>query len=118
MREQREIEVEVARRDLRLVAVALELEAPVVDPHAGAVELGVREREAGARRALVVQQAAALRIGQRGVREQDLSRVELLGLSLASSGRARKNVIWKPSGPRRSQPVTYHHSTRNSGCAP
>src|SRR5262245_39769482 len=39
--DQREIEVEIASRNPRLVAPALELEAPVVDPHPGALELGV-----------------------------------------------------------------------------
>jgi len=37
-----------------------------------------------------------------------------------ASGRVRKNVTWKPSGPASvsSQPVMYHHSVRKSGCAP
>jgi hypothetical protein len=75
-REERKVEVEIARGDLRLVALPLQLEPPVVDPDAGAVELGVREREAGAGGALVVREPAALRIGERRVREEDLSGVE------------------------------------------
>src|SRR6185436_14807540 len=67
---------DIAPADTRLIAVALELEPPVVDPDAGAVELGVRERKTGARRALVGQQLAALRIGERRMRKDDLPRVE------------------------------------------
>src|SRR3989442_3079147 len=49
---------------------------PVVDPDAGAPGLGVRERETGARRALLVEQAAALRVGDGGVGKQYLARIE------------------------------------------
>src|SRR5204863_9335715 len=69
-------EVDLARADARAEPLAVLLEAPVVDPDAGALGLGVRERHARARRALLVDQAAALRVGERGVREEDLARVE------------------------------------------
>src|SRR5579862_4585815 len=43
-----------------------------------------------------------------------------LGLACASALAARKNVTWKPMGPRFVSrcPVTYHHSMRNSGWEP
>jgi putative ABC transport system permease protein len=75
-RQEAELEIKLPGNDARLVAVTLQLQPPVVDPHAGAAELGLREREAGARRALVVQQASARRVAQRGMREQHLLRVE------------------------------------------
>src|SRR5437879_7761648 len=74
--EKRQVQVEFARCDLRVVLVPLEHQPPVVDPDAGALGLGVRERETGARRALLVDQAAALRIGDGGVGQQYLARIE------------------------------------------
>src|SRR5687767_4014394 len=71
------LQIEIARGDACVVAIAVLLEPPVVDPYAGALELGVRERESGARGALVVHQPPALGIAQRRVREEDLARVEL-----------------------------------------
>src|SRR5687768_1233774 len=62
--------------DRRVIALAIEFEPPVVDPHAGALELGVRERKAGASGALVVHQAAALRVAERRVREENLPGIE------------------------------------------
>ncbi len=44
-----------------------------------------------------------------------------LGLARSCSVAERKKVIWKPIGLPSgvlSQPVTYHHSVRKSGCAP
>jgi hypothetical protein len=41
--------------------------------------------------------------------------VNALGFAVASAGRERKKVIWKPSGSPLSvlsQPVRYHHSMR------
>src|SRR5258708_5405232 len=74
--EKGQIEIELARRDLGVVAVAFEKQLPVVDPDAGALGLGLGERVPGARSDLVVQQAGALRIRERGVREEHLARVE------------------------------------------
>ena len=54
-----EVESEVARRDVRVIAVAMKLEPPVVDPYASAVELGLREREPRARGALVIDTRSA-----------------------------------------------------------
>src|SRR6266513_6337577 len=54
--EKRQVQVEFPRCDLRVVSIPLEREPPVVDPDAGALGLGVREREPGARRALLVDQ--------------------------------------------------------------
>src|SRR3954454_25043618 len=79
-REQCEIQIKIRRRDACLIAIGLELELPVVDPDTGTVGLGVRQGKAGARRALIVHQPAALRIRQRSMREQDLARVEAAGI--------------------------------------
>jgi len=92
--EKRQVQVELARRDLRVVLVSLENQPPVVDPDAGALGLGVGERETGARRALLVDQAAALRVGDGGVSQQYLARIEAARVvGLLSCGRARKKVI-------------------------
>src|SRR5687767_327444 len=61
-REEAHFQIEIARRDAGVVAIAVLLEAPVVDPYARALELDLRERESCARRALVVHQPAALGI--------------------------------------------------------
>src|SRR5207302_535336 len=74
--EKRQVQVEFPRRDLRVVFVSLEHQPPVVDPDAGALGLGVRQREPGARRALLVDQAAALWVGDGGVGKQYLARIE------------------------------------------
>src|SRR5258708_21755566 len=67
---------------MRVVSVSVLLQAPVVDPDAGAGFRGLRERDPGARRALLVHQPAVPRIGDRRVREQDLSRAEGAGIIL------------------------------------
>src|SRR5262249_54427796 len=67
--EQRQVEVDLRARYARLVTLAFEFQAPVVDPDASAVELGVRQRQPGARGAFLVDEVATLRIGKRGVRE-------------------------------------------------
>src|SRR6266513_5980465 len=74
--EKRQVHVEFPRCDLRAVLISLEHQPPVVDPDAGAVGLGLRQREPGARRALLVDQAAALRVGDGGVGKQYLERIE------------------------------------------
>src|SRR5207302_8128420 len=74
--EKRQVQVEFPRCDLRVVLISLEREPPVVDPDAGALGLGVRQREPGARRALLVDQAAALRVGDGGVGKQYLEWIE------------------------------------------
>ena len=102
--EKGEVEVEVARRDARLVARALERQAPVVDPYAGAVGLGVRERESGARRALVVHQPPALRVRERSMREKDLPGIEaarvvaLLRRPRAEEGDLEADPAVEPAG--------------------
>src|SRR5258706_1184279 len=100
--EQRQVEIDVAASDPCLVEAALELEPTVVDPDAGAVELGMREREPGARRALVGQQLAALRVGERGVREDDLPRVEaarVVALLLRAGAKERDLEAERPVKP-------------------
>src|SRR5207302_4462448 len=74
--EKRQVQVEFPRRDLRVVFVSFEHQPPVVDPDAGAAGLGVRQREPVARRTLLVDQAAALRVGDGGVGKQYLERIE------------------------------------------
>src|SRR6185369_9248804 len=75
-RDQAQVEVELSTRDAQRVALALLLHAPVVDPDPGTRGFGLGERKSGARRALLVQQAAAARIGNGCVREKDLPRCE------------------------------------------
>jgi len=87
-----------------MVLVPLENQPPVVDPDAGALGLGVREREAGARRALLVDQAAALRVGDGGVGQQYLARIEaarVVGLLLrtrAEEGDLEADRAVEPAG--------------------
>ena len=59
---------------------------PVVDPDRGSGFLGLREREPGARRALLVHQPAVPRIGDRRVGEQDLPWAEGAGIVLPDAG--------------------------------
>src|SRR5258706_4613930 len=72
----RPIQPKVTVGTLPFIALSLQLEPPVVDPHAGAVGLGVRQRKTGARGTLVVQQLAELRVGDRGMGKQQLARIE------------------------------------------
>jgi hypothetical protein len=95
-------------------------ETPAIEHDARVVRRGFRDAEAGARDALVVFEPPDLRVRERGMREEQLARREAAGVGIVAS-RERKNVTWKPSSSPSavfSQPVTYHHSVRKSGCAP
>src|SRR6266571_8231240 len=76
---------EIARRDLRRVLAPGLLERPVFDRDLGAALLGTGEPEACARGALVVQQPTGRRIGERGMREEQLPRREAAGKVLGDA---------------------------------
>ncbi len=80
-----EIELEVARRDGRYVGISDELERPIVDPHRGRVLRGACESEALARGALIVTKPAVTRIGDGGVREQQLARRKRARIGLGNA---------------------------------
>jgi len=72
-----EIEREAVAGDMRdEAAVGQATQPPVVDRHVGVAARGLREAQPLACDPLAVQQMADCRIGERGVREQDLARRE------------------------------------------
>src|SRR5207249_2824581 len=73
-RAERKVQRKLARRHARPIASAILLERPVVDPHSRAVLFRTGESQRGTRDRLIVKQAPATRIAQRGVRDDDLAR--------------------------------------------
>src|SRR2546423_2706965 len=78
--EEGKVKLEVPGDDSRVVLRALEHHAPVVEPHTGAVRLGLRKGKAGTRRALLVDQTTALRVGERSVGKNNLPGIEAAGV--------------------------------------
>ena len=71
---ERQLQAEVARRHLRQVGAVQALERPVVQAQIGVTLAGLRDREPLTRYALVVPEAAAPKVGQRGVGKQQMAR--------------------------------------------
>ena len=82
---EREVEREFARGDLRDIALALERERPVADPRAGRRLVRPGKVEHRARRALVVAEPALRGLGQRRVREHQLTRREVARVVLGDA---------------------------------